>query len=63
MFKCRFHAKIFPRSRRVRKNPPDEKKPRINISSLEEGGISGGQGFKASGRAKSAVSPAKKSSY
>jgi hypothetical protein len=33
------------------------------ISSLEKGGISGDQGFKASGRTKLAVFPAKKLSY
>jgi hypothetical protein len=42
---------------------PDEKTPPKTISSLEKGGISGEQGFKASGRRKLAVFPAKKLSY
>jgi hypothetical protein len=50
----------LPRSRRGRKNPPDEKSPGKKIASLEEGGISSDQGFKASGRTKLAVFPAKK---
>jgi hypothetical protein len=52
-------AVFMPESFRVlgvcRKNPPDEKSPRKKISSLEEGGISGDQGFK--------VFPAKRLTY
>jgi len=40
-----------------------KRKPCKKISSLEEGGISGDQGFKASGLTKLAVFPAKKLSY
>jgi hypothetical protein len=47
---CSFHAKIFPRSQHVGKNPLDEKSPRKAISSLEKGEISAAGRFKSSGQ-------------
>ncbi|MFP4083075.1 MAG: hypothetical protein ACLFVG_10030 [Candidatus Aminicenantes bacterium] len=55
------NAVFMPKSFRVL--GVSEKSPRKKFSSLEEAGISGDQGFKASGRTKLAVFPPKKLTY